>query len=71
LGVNFDKRITWRPHIKIIEAFRTLIRIYSIFKNERLSDNIKLNLHKAQIRLVMTYACPAWEIAADSYASKF
>jgi hypothetical protein len=61
LSVVFDKRITWRLHIKVIEAkaFRTFIRIYSIFKIERLTANIKLNLHKALIRLVMIYACPA------------
>jgi hypothetical protein len=34
LGVFFDKRITWRLHIEMIEAkaFRTFIRIYSLFK---------------------------------------
>jgi hypothetical protein len=61
LGVLFDKRMTWRVHIQIIEAkaFRTFIRIYSLSKSERISANIKLNLHKALIRPVMTYACPA------------
>jgi hypothetical protein len=49
------------------KAFRTLIRIYTLFKIERLSPNIKLTLHKAMIRTVMTYACPAWELAADTY----
>jgi hypothetical protein len=36
LGVIFDKRMTWRLHIHKIEAnaFRTLIRIYSLFKSE-------------------------------------
>jgi hypothetical protein len=44
LGVLFDKRLTWRLHIEMIEvkAFRTFIRIYSLFKSERLSGNIKL-----------------------------
>jgi hypothetical protein len=51
-------------------AFRTFIRIYSIFRSERLSANIKLTLHKALIRSVMTYACPAWELAADTYVLK-
>jgi hypothetical protein len=52
LGVVFAKRITWRLHIETIEAkaFRTFIRIYSLFKSERLSDNIKLTFHKALIR---------------------
>jgi hypothetical protein len=28
--------------------------------------NIQLILHKTFIRSIMTYACPAWEFAADS-----
>jgi hypothetical protein len=53
----FDKRMTWRLHIEMIEAkaFRTFIRIYSLFKSERLSANIKWTLHKALIRSVMAY----------------
>jgi hypothetical protein len=58
LGVIFDRKVTWRLHIEMIEAkvFRTFIRAYSLFKSERLSDNIKLTLHEALIRSVMTYA---------------
>jgi hypothetical protein len=69
LGVIFDKKVTWRLHIEMIEAkaFRKFIRIYSLFKRERLSTNIKLTLHKALIRSIMTYACPAWEFAAIIY----
>jgi hypothetical protein len=72
LGVIFDKRVTWRLHIVMIEAkaFRTFIRIYSLFKSERLSANIKLTLLKALIRSVMTYACPAWEVAAECHFLK-
>jgi hypothetical protein len=68
LGVTFDKRITWRLHTEKIEAkaFRTFIRIYSLFRSKRLSANIKLTLHKALIRSVITYACLAWEFAAES-----
>jgi hypothetical protein len=33
-SVIFDKRMTWRLHIEMIEAFRTFIRIYSLFKSE-------------------------------------
>jgi hypothetical protein len=56
LGVIFDKRMTWRLHIEKIEAkdFRTFIRLYSLFKSERLNVNIKLTLHKALITSVMT-----------------
>jgi hypothetical protein len=52
------------------KAFRTFIRIYSLFKSERLSTNIKLTLHKALIKSIMTYACPAWEFAADKHLLK-
>jgi hypothetical protein len=55
LGVIFDKRITWRLHIEMNEAkaFRTYIRVYSLFKSERLSANIKLTLQKVLIRSAM------------------
>jgi hypothetical protein len=52
------------------KAIRTFIRIYSLFKSGSLSTNIKLTLHKAMIRAIMTYACPAWKLAADTYLLK-
>jgi hypothetical protein len=72
LGVIFDKRITWRLHIEMIEAkaFRTFNRMYSIFESEHLSTNIKLTLHKALIRSVMTNACLAWQLVADTFLLK-
>jgi hypothetical protein len=50
------------------KVFRTTL--YSLLKGERLSANIKLTLHKALIRSVMTYASPAWEFAADTHLMK-
>jgi hypothetical protein len=72
VGVIFDKKITWRLHIQMIEAkaFRTFLRVYSLFKSERLSANIKFTLHKVLNKSVMTYASPAWESAADTYPMK-
>jgi hypothetical protein len=52
------------------EAFRTFIRIYSPSKNKRLGANIKLTLHKAIIRSVMSYACPAWQFVARTHLLK-
>jgi hypothetical protein len=52
------------------KVFRTFIRIYSLLKSERLSANIKLTLIKAMLKSVITYACPAWELAADTYLLK-
>jgi hypothetical protein len=53
LGVIFDRRVTWRLHIEMIEAkaFGTFIRMYSLFKSERLSANIKLTLTKLSLPL--------------------
>jgi hypothetical protein len=64
--------MAWKLHIEKIEAkaFRTFITLYFLFKIERLSANIKLTLHKALIRTVMTYACPVWEFAAKTYLLK-
>jgi hypothetical protein len=64
--------MTWKLHIEKIEAkaLRTFIRLYSIFKSERINANIKLTLHKVLIRSVMTYACAAWEFEAKTYIMK-
>jgi hypothetical protein len=72
LGVIVGKRMTWRLHTEMIEskAFRTFIRIYSLFKSKRLSANIKLTLHKALIRSVITYACPGREFEAECHPLK-
>jgi hypothetical protein len=42
--------------MEMIEAkvFRTLIRIYSLFKSERSEANIQLTLHKSLIKSVLT-----------------
>jgi hypothetical protein len=66
--VNYLGVIVKRLHIETTEAkaFRTFIRIYFLFRNECLSTNNKLTFHKVLIRLIMTYACPAWELAADT-----
>jgi hypothetical protein len=53
-----------------VKAFRTFSRVYPLFTSERLRANIKLPLHKAVIRSVMTYACLAWEFAADTHLLK-
>jgi hypothetical protein len=52
------------------KASKTFITVYSLFKSERISANIKLTLHKGLIRSVMTYASPAWEFAANTHLIK-
>jgi hypothetical protein len=68
LGVIFDMRITWRLHMEMTEAkaFRTFIKIYSLFKSECLSANNKVTFHKALNKSVITHACPTWELVADT-----
>jgi hypothetical protein len=38
---------------------------YSLLKSERLNAKIKLTIHKASIRIIMTHDHPAWDFAAD------
>jgi hypothetical protein len=71
-SLEFSQYPVWRLHIETVKAkaFRTFIKIYYPLKSEGLSTNIILALHKALIRSIMTYACPAWEFAADNYLLK-
>jgi hypothetical protein len=64
--------MTRRLHIEKIEAkaVRTFIRLYFLFKSEGIKASVKLTLHKALITSVMTYACPAWEFAEETYLLK-
>jgi hypothetical protein len=72
LGVIFDKKVTWKPHTETTatKALGIFLSIYPILKIERLSVGAKLIIYKALIRSMLTYACPAWEFAADSYLLK-
>jgi hypothetical protein len=44
----------WRLHTEMIETkdFNTIVRIYALFKKERLKANIKLTLRNALTRSV-------------------
>jgi hypothetical protein len=57
---------------KLIEAkaFRTYIRIYPLFKSERLDVIIKFALHKTLIRSIMTYGLPVSEFVSGSHLLK-
>jgi hypothetical protein len=72
LGVIFDRNLSLWLHIEktSTKALGTYIRTYSIFKSKHLSANIKVILHRALIRSIMTYACPTWEFAADTHVMK-
>jgi hypothetical protein len=64
--------MTWKPHIdlSVTKALRTFVQIYVLLKSEKLSFRTKMTLYKALIRSKMTYACPAWEPAADTHLKK-
>jgi len=46
------------------------LSIYPILKSERLNIGVTVIIYKALVRSMLTYACPAWEFAADSYLLK-
>jgi hypothetical protein len=56
LGMIFNKEVTWSLHIEMKEAkaFRTFIIVCYLFRSEQLSANIKLILHRALTRSMMT-----------------
>jgi hypothetical protein len=72
IGAIFDKIITWKIYTETIgtKALRIFLSIYPNLKGECLSVGAKLIIYKALIRSMLTYACPAWEFAADSYHMK-
>jgi hypothetical protein len=72
LGVTFDRRMTWRPHIKktAAKALGTYIRTNSIFTSKHLSAHSKLIVYIALNRSKVTYACPTWEFVADTQLMK-
>jgi hypothetical protein len=52
-----------------VKTFRTFIIIYALFKSKLLSANVKLALHKALIRSVMT-CLPRLENSGSTYLLK-
>jgi hypothetical protein len=68
----FDKKITQRLHIETVatEAYGSFIRLYSLFKSDRISTNSRLTFHKALIMSIMTYVWPAWEFTAHTHLMK-
>jgi hypothetical protein len=52
------------------KAFRTFIRLYTLFKSERLSAYMKLTLQKTLINSVTTHPCLDWELAAGTHLMK-
>jgi hypothetical protein len=49
---------------------QNIIILYSLFESEQLSTHLKLTLHKALIRAVMTWAFSGREFTADTHLMK-
>lgn len=69
LGVLFDSKLTFTKHINksCTTANKILRMIYPIYnRRSKLSQKNKLIIFKTIIRPVLTYGCPAWQIASKS-----
>jgi hypothetical protein len=69
LDVILVVRFKWEIYIETIAAkvFRTFLKsLPAPYSKESLNANIKLPLHRT-VRSTMTYACPVWELVADTY----
>jgi hypothetical protein len=73
LGVILDKRLTFIPHIKHVEAQTKMVasRLSSLTcRKRKMSIRNKLVLYKSIIRPVMTYASVVWGHASASQLNK-
>jgi hypothetical protein len=73
LGVILDKRLTFIPHIKHVEAQTKMVasRLSSLTcRKSKMSIRNKLVLYKSIIRPVMTYASVVWGHASASQLNK-
>jgi hypothetical protein len=73
LGVTFDKRMRWAPHIEAAKckAMRGISSIYPIFnRHSSLSTLNKIKLYRALILPLLTYASPVWNNASNTNLSK-
>lgn len=69
LGVEIDRRLTWKPHVnkikKKMEAAAAAIS--PLLYSNKLSMKNKTNLFKAIVLPTATYAAPVWAFAAKSH----
>jgi hypothetical protein len=54
----------------LVLSFIKVLRVYSLFKSEELSTDIKITPHKALNRSTMIYVCSAKTFAAETYLLK-
>lgn len=73
LGVIFDKKLTYRDHVKYItEKVNIAIKmLYPLInRNSNLSKENKLVIYNSIFLSIILYACPAWGITAKSHIKK-
>lgn len=73
LGVHFDKRLTWKPHILALvnKAMGKMSKLYPIInRKSSLKIECQLMIFKSIILPTLTYACPVWGNAAPSSIEK-
>jgi hypothetical protein len=73
LGVTLDSKLTYRSHISNIlrKANYRLRQLFPILnKSSTIDINLALIIYKSLIRPILTYACPVWGYAANTYINK-
>ena len=69
LGVIFDTRLTWKPHLdNIVQRCKKGINILKCIAYSKFCNNVQelLHVHRAIIRSLMDYACEAYDSALTS-----
>ena len=69
LGVVFDKRLTWRPHIeKVALRCKKKLNILKALAHSKFCQNISdiVRIYRSLIRSIMDYACEAYNSASAS-----
>ena len=69
LGVIFDTRLTWKPHIdNIVQRCKKRINILKCIAYSKFCNNVQelLQVYRAIIRSLMDYACKAYDSALTS-----
>jgi len=73
LGVTFDKKLTWKPHIdKVVEKCNKRMNILRVLSGTRWGSSkaMLLIVYKAMIRSVIDYGSIAYDTASNSTKSR-
>ena len=64
LGITLDEKMTFEPHIELVErkALRSLNSLRKVKETEIISTSCMLQLYKALIHPQLEYAAPVWQI---------